>query len=176
MSSVEPRKNLRTLLDACELIWAERPDFDLELRIVGRPHLFNEDNVPEAVRVAVERHPDKIRWYAWREYSALARLYEWCDFTVYPSVLEGSALPILESLWFRRPCVCADTGAMQEVAAGGGCVAVDVYHPQVIAAAIVALADHPKRLALLGEEIDARALRTWEDAARELLVALPVAP
>ena len=91
---------------------------------------------------------------------------------MYPSLLEGSALPVLESLWFRRPCICADTGAMKEVAAGGGCLAVDVYHPEVVAQAIVSLADKPETLPRLGEEIDARPLRTWEDAARELLAAL----
>ena len=170
--SVEPRKNLRALLAACESIWAERPDFGLDLCLVGMPRLFSEDNVPEAVREFIDRYPHRVRWHEWREYAALARLYEWCDFTVYPSVLEGSALPILESLWFRRPCICADTGVMKEVAAGGGCLAVDVYHPGVIAQAIVSLADSPETLVRLGEEIDARPLRTWEDAARELLAGL----
>ena len=172
VSSLEPRKNHRALLTAYDLLRAERPDFGLELCFVGEPHLFNEDNVPEAVRAAVERYPDKVRWYTWREYNALARLYEWCDFTIYPSILEGAALPILESLWFRRPCICADTGAMKDVAAGGGCLAVDVYHPSAIAQAIVSLTDYPERLAVLGAEIDARPLRTWEDMARELLAAL----
>ncbi len=170
--SIEPRKNLRLLMAACELIWAERPDFGLDLCLVGRPHLFSEDNVPEALREFIDHYPHRVRWHTWREYAALARLYEWCDFTIYPSVLEGSALPILESLWFRKPCICADTGAMKEVAAGGGCLAVDVYHPEVVAQAIISLADSPKRLVQLGEEIDERPLRTWEDAARELLAVL----
>ena len=126
------------------------------------------------MREFIDRYPHRVHWHTWREYAALARLYECGDFTVYPSLLEGSALPILESLWFRKPCICADTGVMQEVAAGGGCLAVDVYHPEVIAQAIISLADSPKRLARLAAEIDARPLRTWEDAASELLAALHV--
>ncbi len=176
ISAVEPRKNLRRLLEACDFIATERPDIPFELRLVGKPHLFSEDNVPEAVRQSVERHPQKIRWIEWAEYGALAGLYHDCDFTIYPSMLEGSALPILESLWFRRPCICADTGVMKEVAAGGGCLTIDVYHARVIAEAIITLATSPKKLAALTAEIDRRPLRTWEEAAAELLAALPTGP
>ena len=160
VSSLEPRKNLRRLLEAYDLIAAEHPKLDLELCLVGKPHLFNEDNVPEAVRLSVERHGGKVRWLEAVEYSALAKLYEACDFTVYPSLLEGSALPILESLWFRRPCICANTGVMKEAAAGGGCLTVDVYHAKIIAGAILSLAESRERLAELAAEIERRPLRT----------------
>jgi len=34
-----------------------------------------------------------------------------CDFTVYPSVEEGSAA-IVEIFGYGKPCICADFGAM----------------------------------------------------------------
>ena len=71
-----------------------------------------------------------------------------CDFTVYPSVEEGFGLPILESLWCGKPAICANFGAMLEVAeAGGGC---DGHRRDgmsgAMAKAIVDLAESPDRL------------------------------
>ncbi len=172
VSAVTPPKNHRALLAAFDLAVAARPDLALELTLVGSPHVFNDDNVPAAVRAFVERHPGRATWIEWVEYSALRQLYEAADFTVFPSVLEGWGLPIVESLWFGRPCICANFGAMVETAAGGGCVPVDVRDPQALADAILALAGAPERLAALAAEIAARPLKTWEEYAREVLDVL----
>jgi len=53
------------------------------------------------------------------------RLIENALFTVYPSLMEGFGIPILESLWHGKPCVCGGNGALGEVARGGGCLIVD---------------------------------------------------
>ena len=172
VSAVVPRKNHRALLTAFDLAAAARPDLKLKLTLVGVPRLFNEDNVPAAVRAFVERHPGRVTWIEWVEYSALRKLYETCDFTVFPSELEGWGLPIAESLWFGRPCICANFGAMSETAAGGGCLTVDVRDPQALAAAILSLAGSPARLAALAGEIPSRPLTRWEDYAHGLLALL----
>ena len=172
VSTLTPRKNHRVLVEAFELVFAARPELDIEVCLVGMPELFNEENVPDVVSRFVKRHPGKAQWISRVEYGALCTLYGECDFTVYPSVLEGRGFPIAESLWFGRPCICADIGAMAETAAGGGCVTVDVFHPQVVADAIISLAESPARLADLTAEIAARPLRTWEDYARDLLAGM----
>ncbi len=172
VSAVEPRKNHRTLIEAFDHVAAARPGLNLELILVGMPHLFSEDNVPEAVRVFVERYPGKVTWTEWVEYSTLRNLYETCDFTVFPSKLEGWAAPVVESLWFGKPCICADQGAMAEAAAGGGCVTVDVYHEGVLTEAILSLAESPERLAAMTAEALARPLKSWEEYAREVLGVL----
>lgn len=87
-------------------------------------------------------------------------------------MLEGFGLPILESLWCRRPCICANFGAMDETAWGGGCVVTDVRDPQALADAILALATDPVRREILATEIDTRGLRQWEEYARDLLTHL----
>ncbi len=172
VSAVTPHKNHRALLAAFDLAVVARPELDLRLTLVGVPSLFNEDNVPAAVRAFVERHPGRVTWIEWVEYSALARLYEAADFTVFPSVLEDWGLPILESLWCGRPCVCANFGAMAQTAAGGGCLTVDVRDAQALADAILSLAESPEPLAALTAQIAGRPLKTWEDYACELLGTL----
>ena len=44
----------------------------------------------------------------------------------FKNVPEGFGLPIMESLWHGKPCLCAGFGAMGEIAEGGGCLTVDV--------------------------------------------------
>lgn len=168
VSAVAPRKGHLALLAAYELALAARPGLRLELRFVGERRPGAED-VEAAVHAAMKRHPGRIFWHERAEYATLRRFYEECDFTVYPSVLEGFGLPILESLWCRRPCVCANFGAMDETAWGGGCVVTDVREPQILADAVLSLATNPARRESLAVEIDARGLRQWEEYACDLL-------
>ena len=172
VSAVVPHKNHRALLAAFDLAVAVRPALDLQLTLVGAPRLLNEDNVPAAVRAFVERHPGRVTWTEWVEYSGLRQLYEQAAFTAFPSVLEGWGLPILESLWFGKPCICANFGAMAETAAGGGCLTVDVRDPQALAGAMLSLADSPERRAALAGDAAARPLKRWEDYTHELLAVL----
>ena len=171
VSAVADRKNHRNLLAAFDLATAARPDLALELRLVGaaRP---SADDLPGAIHEAMARHPGKIHWYERADYSALRNFYETCDFTVYPSEMEGFGLPIIESLWFGRPCVCANFGAMAETAAGGGCLTTDVRDPQALADALVALAGSAELRGRLAATAAARPIKTWDAYAAELLASL----
>ena len=102
----------------------------------------------------------------------MRRAYEECAFTVFPSLIEGFGLPILESLWYGRPCVCGTNGALGEVAAGGGCIPVDQTDPASLAAGMERLLTDP---AFSQETWDAAAQRpfgTWEQLAKNLLPLL----
>ncbi len=171
VSTVGARKNQGVLLAAYELAAAARPDLQLQLLIAGgsRP---SADNFPAAIHEAMARHGEKIQWIERADYSALRNFYEACDFTIYPSETEGFGLPIIESLWFGRPCVCANFGAMAETAAGGGCLTVDVRDPQALADAIIALAGSPELRQRLAAEANARPLKTWEEYASQIFAQL----
>ena len=168
VSSVEARKNHLALLAAYDLAVAARPGLRLELCFVGE-NRAGPGHARAAIHEATLRYPGQVTWYEWVGYTALQKLYETCDFTVYPSGLEGFGLPITESLWFRRPCICANFGAMDELAYGGGCLTVDVRDPEALAEAMVELADSPQRRESLAQEIDTRWLRSWEEYAHEVL-------
>lgn len=173
VASVEARKNHRTLVEAYMEADRRRPELRLELCCVGEQRR-GPGNPAAVLHEAMERYPGRVTWYERVEYGALRGRYDLCDFTVCPSVLEGGGLPILESLWFRRPCVCANFGVMDEVAYGGGCVTVDVRDAGALAAVIVELAEDAGRRERLAEEIDARWVRCWEEYARDLLGVLGV--
>jgi Glycosyltransferase len=103
---------------------------------------------------------------------ALAILYEECAFTVYPSLMEGFGLPILESLWHGRPCICANFGAMAETARGGGCLTVDVRYADKLAEAMVSLSTRADLHEKLTAQISNRLIKSWAEYAAEICSVL----
>ncbi len=171
VSTLEPRKNHLTLLAAYELAVAARPDLSLEMDLVGARYVDRADIV-EAVQALVKRHPGKVRWREHVDHAVLNSLFRDCDFTVYPSVLEGFGLPVIESLWLGRPCVCANFSVMAENAAGGGCLTCDTRDPQALADAMIRLAESPELRHRLAVEATTRPLKTWHEYAAEVLLAM----
>ena len=171
VSTLEPRKNHRALFAAFDLAVARRPDLPLALDLVGAPYVDAHD-IADAARAFAARHPGRVQWHERTEQATLQRLYAGCDFTVYPSLLEGFGIPVIESLWFARPCLCASFGVMAENAEGGGCLTTDTRDPQALADAILRLASSPELRCRLAREAATRHLKTWCEYAGEILAAL----
>ena len=169
VGTVEPRKNHLTLLRAFELA-SRRAGVPLQLTLAGGSHNI-EPGLAERVRAFVAAHPD-VTWEEDANDARLRELHLESDFTVYPSVEEGFGLPILESLWYARPCVCADFGAMLEVAEGGGCLTVDVRDAEVLADAIVRMATDRELRQRLVQEALARPFKSWSDYGAEVALRL----
>ncbi len=139
VSTVEPRKNHRALCDALAQLDQPPGALPLEIDLIGAP----DPAAPEleaAVAAAEGRFGGRLRWHRRVDAGSLRQFYEQADFTIYPSVAEGFGLPIFESLWYARPCLCANFGVMAEHARGGGCVTVDVRDPAALAQAMRQLA------------------------------------
>ncbi len=171
VSTVEPRKNHRTLCAALEQIAATAGGLPFQMDLVGAPDLAAPDL--EAFLAAAERRfAGQLRWHRRVDSGTLRQLYEQCDFTVYPSVVEGFGLPIIESLWFARPCICANFGVMQENAHAGGCLTVDVRDATALAAAMHRLVAEPDLRNRLALEATLRPIRTWSQYADEIVQAL----
>ncbi|MEZ5276242.1 MAG: glycosyltransferase family 1 protein [Opitutaceae bacterium] len=167
VGTIDPRKNHRTLLSALERIHRDHPELDLRFTLIGNAYSGAEDLV-ELVHAATRRLPG-LSWLQGVSDDALIEAYRSAHFTVFPSLLEGFGLPVLESIWHGRPCICSHTGATAEHATGGGCLPVDVTDPEALAGAIIRLAgDHALRQRLT-EEAKSRLVRTWKDQAIDLV-------
>jgi glycosyltransferase involved in cell wall biosynthesis len=171
LSTVEPRKNHRSLCAALETIADAGGTLPFELDLVGARDPAADD-LAETVAEVVGRFADQVRWHDAVDSSTLRRFFDQCDFTVYPSVVEGFGLPILESLWLARPCVCANFGVMAEHARGGGCLTVDVRDPAALAAATRQLATDSSLRHRLAHEAIRRPLKTWREYADDIVRAL----
>jgi glycosyltransferase involved in cell wall biosynthesis len=111
----------------------------------------------------------RIQWLRDGNDNILANEYAKCQFTVYPSIEEGFGLPILESLWYGRPCICRNSSAMVEAAAGGGCLTVETADVDKLAAAMILLAKDAELRARLGREAVTRHIKTWSEYTCEIL-------
>jgi len=165
VGSLEARKNHVALLDACEQLWARGARF--ELRLVGLAN--RETGAAALARVrALQAAGRPLRYDGPLGEAAVSVAYAACTFTVYPSLVEGFGLPVIESLAHGKPCICSARGALGESARGGGCVALDLVDTPGLAAAIGRLLAAPGEVAALATAARARAFRTWIDYAGEL--------
>ncbi|WP_158045242.1 glycosyltransferase [Skermanella pratensis] len=170
VSTLEKRKNHRNLLKAVRIMAERHPEIDWELTLVG--NLYAEEHeIADAVRDATARDA-RIRWLGVVDDATLSRLYDQSSFTIYPSIVEGFGMPVLESIWHCRPCLCNETGVMAELAAEGGCLTVDVEDPDAFADAIARLCQDQSLRERLTREAVSRPVKNWDDYAREFLGSL----
>jgi glycosyltransferase involved in cell wall biosynthesis len=170
VSTLEPRKNHRKLIEACLSLKQSHPELDWQLTLVGNKYHGSFD-LADWVQEVMTKHPE-IRWLGIVDDTTLQKLYEEAHFTVYPSLIEGFGMPILESIWHGRPCICSNTGVMAELAADGGCLTADVQHVEALADAIAELAKNRDLWRELVEQAIHRSLKTWDNYTQEFLELL----
>lgn len=174
VGTIDPRKNHRSLIAALDLLHEDHPDLDLQVTLIGNAYAGAEDLV-ELVEAACRRLPG-LNWLRGAEDQQLIEAYQQAHFTVFSSILEGFGIPVLESLWHGRPCICANTGAIAENAKGGGCLTVDVNNPAALAGAMRQLAGEGELRRKLTQEAQSRVLRTWREQAIDLVAELKAYP
>lgn len=170
VGSLEGRKNHRSLIEACELLWIEGIDFNLQIigtlqRDTGQAALDRLQELKQTGR--------PIQYDGWLDDDALESAFKKSAFTVYPSLLEGFGLPVWESLLHGKPCICSSIGATGETAQGGGCKTTDTGNPAALAGTIKSLLADPGELAALAAEAAGRTPPRWADCARQLLDWMP---
>ena len=170
VGSLEGRKNHLALLEACETLWSAGTRF--ELHLIGLAH-------PQTGRTALARiHALQaagrpLRYVGPVNDATLAAAYANCALTVYPSLIEGFGLPVLESLVRGKPCICSAHGALGEAARDGGCITLEHVDAPALAAAVSRLLTTSTELAALAGAAQARTFRTWRDYARDVATWLP---
>ena len=163
VGSIEGRKNHAALLEAAESLWAAWRKFRLHLIGSAVP----ETAAPALARIkALQAAGRPLRYDGPVDDAALHAAYAGSAFTVYPSVMEGFGIPVIESLAHGRPCVCSGRGALGESARGGGCVPLDSVDAASLATAIGALLATPTKIAALADEARQRTFPTWADYTR----------
>jgi glycosyltransferase involved in cell wall biosynthesis len=166
---VEPRKNQGMLIDICAQLWETGLAFDLH--IVGRvnPH-FGKPIEKHAAEVA-RRHAG-LHFCGPLDDTAVGALHARARAALFPSIAEGNGLPVLESLWRGVPCVCSRIPALEENAAGGGCMLIDPLDHEGWAGAIRSIVTDDSFVSSLRDQALARPLPTWSDSADAVLATL----
>lgn len=162
VGSLEPRKNLKALLEAWRL-----GSFDgATLALVGASSPVFQglrfDSIPKGVRL-LGRIEDDL----------LPALYSGAAGFVYPSIYEGFGLPPLEALACGCPVAVSDIPALREVC-GKAAVYFDPFSPEDLSSKLEWLLqlDDTQR-ASLAEQGSTRATQySWETAASETWLIL----
>lgn len=156
--TIEPRKNLPTLLAAFDKI---RDDIDADLVLVG-PSGWGD--------VAVPRDPKgRIKMLGFLETSDLHAAYAGAAVFCYPSLREGFGLPVLEAMAHGVPVVTSSGTSMAEFTGDAGLL-VDPLDADAIAGALLkALGPDADRMRAAATEQASR--YTWDRAA-DLTVAV----
>jgi glycosyltransferase involved in cell wall biosynthesis len=107
VSTIEPRKNLETLIDAYERLRAAGA-YDGSLVVVGRIGWKSESVIPRL-------RGDGIVHLDYLPAAQLATVYERADAFVFPSIFEGFGFPLLEAMARGVPTIAARSSSLPEI-------------------------------------------------------------
>ena len=165
IGSQEPRKNHLAVLFASEVLWLEGIDF--RLRFIGGGSVIYTRDFDKRVR-QLQRAGRQIEVLRGVNDAVLLASYREARFSLFPSLHEGYGLPVAESIALATPVLTSNYGSTAEIAADGGCLAVDPRDDDAIVDAMRTLLTDDEVLAALQREIGARTVRNWDDYADEL--------
>jgi glycosyltransferase involved in cell wall biosynthesis len=164
VSTIEPRKNLGTLLDAFERLRA-RGAYDGALVVVGKVGWKSESLVPRLRQPGVV-HLDYLRA------SQLATVYEQAEAFVFPSIYEGFGFPLLEAMSRGVPSLAARSSSLPEIG-GDAALYFEPHDADALTALLErVLSDAPLRADLAARGRAQAARFRWDRAAAATLEVL----
>lgn len=164
VSTLEPRKNLPTLLRALRLCIDRRPDIPYRLVVVGARGWRDEPIFQTARDLKLD---DYVLFAGSVGQYDLRWLYNACRIYINPSLYEGFGLPLLEAMACGAPCIAAATSSLPEIG-GDAVLYVPPSEVELWADTIGELWDDQERRSELGRLGRVRAQRfSWIHAARE---------
>lgn len=110
VGTVQPRKNIKTLIDAFDIFTDDHPDFSLY--IVGKKG-WMYDKTAQSFKQS--NHKDKIIMRGYVSDDELALLYQNAFCLVNPSLYEGFGIPVLEAMSQSCPVIASNTSSLPEI-------------------------------------------------------------
>ena len=148
VATLEPRKNLQTLVEAFRLLGD-----GLQLAVAGSPGWGRQPELAAPGVRPLGYVPD----------AELPRLYRGAQVFVYPSRFEGFGIPVVEAMACGTPCVVSSHPSLDE-ACGDAAIRVDPERPEAIAAGIERALAERDELSRRGRDHAARF--TWRENGR----------
>ena len=167
--TIQPRKNLKRLIDAFRLMLARDRSLDFDLVLAGQPG-WASDEIMDAAKNT--KAAGRVILTGMLPDADLALLIKGASLAVVPSLYEGFSLPMVEAMACGVPTVAARTSCLPEIS--GDCLAYfDPLSVDDMASCM--------RTVLFDSQVSARLRRkgieraqefTWERCARETLAVL----
>jgi radical SAM superfamily enzyme YgiQ (UPF0313 family)/glycosyltransferase involved in cell wall biosynthesis len=165
VGTIEPRKNLPTLIDAFAARQRSR-ELRHQLVCVG-PYGWLSRGIETQIRRAGAAEAIKFTGYV--PFDDLSAIYSLAEMFVYPSMYEGFGLPVVEAMACGVPVITGQTAALSEIG-GGAIMEIDRIDPETLGRALVDMAhSRDRREELSGRGLVRAASFSWERAAGESL-------
>ena len=161
VGTIEPRKNIDTLLDAWES-FRLRNDFDL---VIAGATGWSSDKTLARLRV----QPQGVRYLGYVSEDELPGLTAGATVFIYPSIYEGFGFPVAQAMAAGVPVITSNTSCLPEIA-GEGALLVDPRSQAEIQSALEKLLTSPSLQQQLRTAGMARAKQyCWETCANKSL-------
>ena len=162
LCTLEPRKNLTTLVSAFELLRQKNSGDSIKLILVGALG-WKASELRERIEKSLASEAIIITGHV--PECHLASLYSIADVFVYPSLYEGFGLPPLEAMQCGAPVVVGNTSSLPEVV-GDAALIIDPRSPMDMATAIETLfCSAEKQEDLSNRGIAQASLFSWDHTA-----------
>lgn len=164
LGTLQPRKNLATIVAAWQRWRASNPDDDAALVLAGgRGWLFDEGEYAALEEVYLPGYIDD---------EDRGALYAGARALLFPSLHEGFGFPVLEAMHCGTPVIASNASSLPELA-GDAALLVEATDARAIARQMTRLQKDRALRNRLVRSGQARAARfSWERAARATLIAL----
>jgi glycosyltransferase involved in cell wall biosynthesis len=168
--TIQPRKNLKRLIDAFRLMRSNDANLDCDLVLAGQQGWASEEILSAAANSAGARA--KVILAGVLGDSDLALLIKGASLAVVPSLYEGFSLPMVEAMACGVPTVASGTSCLPEIS-GNVLAYFDPLSIEDMAACMhTVLRDSDLICRLRQKGIDRARVFTWERCARETLDVL----
>ncbi|MFQ6057989.1 MAG: glycosyltransferase family 4 protein [Anaerolineae bacterium] len=160
VSTIEPRKNLATLLEAYQALREGGSGF--KLVIVGRKGWLYEGFFRRLHELGLEGEVVLLGFVPDED---LPALYSAADLFVFPSLYEGFGLPPLEAMACGTPVIASNTSSLPEVVGEAG-ILIDPHHVGGLVEAMErVLMDEPLRAEMRAKGLERARRFMWGRAA-----------
>lgn len=163
VGTIQPRKNISTLIEAFEKFVETRPNY--ELKIVGKKGWLYDETLD---RIKYSSARNQINYLGFVNDTELESLYVNAYVTVLPSLYEGFGLPVLEALSHGSPVIASNTSSLPEVG-GDAVLYCNPDDSKTIVEALEKLQDPKLRKSLLMKSNKQISKFSWEKCAEETL-------
>ena len=165
VGTVEPRKNLITLVRAFDLLM-RTTELRPQLVVAGQKGWLTDDLYEHIENSSLR---DRILFTGYISDMDLAALYSSCKVSVYPSLYEGFGLPPLEAMACGAPVITSRIPAIMETSSGASKLITPKDVNELTAALVELLTDSQAREHYKSLGLQRAAEFTWERTARQTL-------
>jgi len=164
--TIQPRKNLKQLIEAFRLMLADNADLEFDLVLAGRRGWASDEIVNAAAK---SNGRSRVILAGMLDDSDLALLIKGASLAVVPSLYEGFSLPMVEAMACGVPTIASNTSCLPEIS-GNALAYFDPLSVEDMAAYMhAALRDSDLRQSLRQKGINRAREFTWERCARQTL-------